>query len=193
MDRQKKNEGKRSEKWLETMNSKDQLEDYIRSNREAFDDKTPPSSVWDKINSSMHTTHATSWWNNVTIWRAAAILFMAMSVYLIIPAKPSDDNAKLALKEFGDVEAFYIREISQKEELIEAIAEGSQPEEFTQDLHQLEAMYLVLKEEMKTRPSKKVKDALVLNFLVRINLLNQQLHKLEEEYEEENAGGEASI
>jgi hypothetical protein len=43
-------------------------------------------------------------------------------------------------------------------------------------------MYNVLKEEMKTSPSQKVKDALVLNLLVRIDLLNQQLHKLEKEY-----------
>ncbi len=54
---------------------------------------------------------------------------------------------------------------------------------FTHDFQQLEAMYMILKEEMKTSPSQKVKDALVLNLLVRINLLNQQLYKLEKEYE----------
>lgn len=59
---------------------------------------------------------------------------------------------------------------------------------FTHDFQQLEAMYLVLKEEMKVRPSQKVKDALVLNLLVRIDLLNQQLHRLEEREEED--GGE---
>jgi hypothetical protein len=53
---------------------------------------------------------------------------------------------------------------------------------FTQDFQQLEAMYLVLKEEMHTHPSQKVKDALVLNLLVRIDLLNQQLHSLEKGY-----------
>ena len=35
---------------------------------------------------------------------------------------------------------------------------------------------------MKSTPSQKVKDALVLNLLVRINLLNQQLYKLDQEY-----------
>lgn len=35
-------------------------------------------------------------------------------------------------------------------------------------------MYQVLNEEMKTRPTEKVKDALILNLLVRIDLLNQQ-------------------
>jgi hypothetical protein len=40
-------------------------------------------------------------------------------------------------------------------------------------------MYQVLKEEMKIHPSQKVKDALVLNLLVQIDLLNQELHKIE--------------
>jgi hypothetical protein len=41
-------------------------------------------------------------------------------------------------------------------------------------------MYNVLREELKNHPSKQVKDALVLNLLVRINLLNQQLYKLDD-------------
>jgi hypothetical protein len=40
-------------------------------------------------------------------------------------------------------------------------------------------MYQVLKTEMRQRPSQDVKDALVLNLLVRIDLLNQQLNKLD--------------
>jgi len=40
-------------------------------------------------------------------------------------------------------------------------------------------MYLVLKDEMKKRPSQDVRDALVLNLLVRIDLINQQLNKLD--------------
>ena len=46
-------------------------------------------------------------------------------------------------------------------------------------------MYMILKEEMKSSPSQKVKDALVLNLLVRINLLNQQLYKLDQEYDKQ--------
>ena len=49
-------------------------------------------------------------------------------------------------------------------------------------LFEISLMYLVLKEEMKNDPSQKVKDALVLNLLVRIDLLNQQLYRLENEY-----------
>jgi hypothetical protein len=54
-------------------------------------------------------------------------------------------------------------------------------------------MYMVLKEEMKSRPSQKVQDALVLNLLVRIDLLNQQLYKLEKAYSKERKSGEDSV
>jgi len=37
-----------------------------------------------------------------------------------------------------------------------------------------------MSEEMKKHPSEKVKEALVLNMLVRIDLLNQQIQKLED-------------
>ena len=50
----------------------------------------------------------------------------------------------------------------------------------TQDFQKLDAMYQVLREEMKNHPSEKVKDALVLNLLIRIDLLNQQIKKLED-------------
>jgi hypothetical protein len=38
----------------------------------------------------------------------------------------------------------------------------------------------VLRDELKTHSSEKVRDALILNILVRIDLLNQQIKKLEE-------------
>jgi hypothetical protein len=41
---------------------------------------------------------------------------------------------------------------------------------------------------MKAHPSKKVKEALVLNLLVRIDLLNQQLQALENNAEEQDGG-----
>jgi hypothetical protein len=54
-------------------------------------------------------------------------------------------------------------------------------------------MYSVLKEEMKNHPSQKVKDALVLNLLVRIDLLNQQLHNLEEDADSKEKKESAKI
>ncbi len=174
------------------MTGKDGLEEFIGRNREAFDDKEAPESVWNRISQNLNLTENRGWWNNLALWKAAAVIFMAASVYFALSGQstPQHNPDELALNEFKDVEAFYISEISQKVELIESISGGEGAEDLTHDFKQLEAMYLVLKEELRTHPSRKVKDALVLNLLVRINLLNQQLQKLEEEYVDEEKGQE---
>ena len=160
----------------------DQLEDFVRQNNSAFDDKEPSEKVWNNVKSSLSLKQKTSLWNSVTVWRAAAVIFMALTAFLLIPKKVGDPAV---LNEFTDVEAFYTRQISDKVDMIESFKRNEGFNGFTRDFEQLEAMYTVLKDEMKARPSTKVKDALVLNLLVRIDRLNQQLHKLEE-------GGEKS-
>lgn len=164
---------------------KDKLENFIDRNRDDFDDKEPAEKVWRGIEKSL--PGGKRLWNSLILWRAAAVLFLALSVYLFIP-KISGTNLqnKQVLSEFNDVEEFYIQQISDKVQLIGQFKEADGLNGFTNDFHQLEAMYMVLKEEMKTHPSKKVKDALVLNLLVRIDLLNQQLHKLETKQDKSN-------
>ncbi|HEY8937636.1 MAG TPA: hypothetical protein VIM65_20560 [Cyclobacteriaceae bacterium] len=164
---------------------KDELEKFVHENRQAFDDREPADKVWSNIQSSLPIAHKVSIWNSVTIWRAAAVVFFALSIYLLIPKTITVHNQAAnrdpAFNEFNDVEAFYVEQISQKVELIDEFQRNEGLNGFTQDFKQLEAMYSVLKEEMKNHPSQKVKDALVLNLLVRIDLLNQQLHHLEED------------
>lgn len=164
---------------------KDQIEDFIKNNKAAFDDKEPSEKVWKKIEASVVKDTSFSLWNSVTLWRAAAVIFMVLSGYLLIPKTSDTRQPEIAMKEFADVEQFYFQQISQKTEMIHEFQQMEGLNGFTQDFKQLEAMYNVLKEEMKNRPSQKVKDALVLNLLVRIDLLNQQLHKLEKEYKPE--------
>ena len=171
---------------------KDRLEEFIRENRAAFDDKEPSDKAWKNINASLRSNR-TSVWNSVVLWRAAAIIFMVLCGYLLIPKNAENsiaqDNTSTqdnSSSEFDDVEAFYIRQISEKVEMIDEFQKSEGLNGFTHDFQQLEAMYMVLKEEIKTSPSQKVNDALVLNLLIRIDLLNQQLHKLEKEYSKDN-------
>lgn len=161
---------------------KDRLDDFIDRNRQSFDNKVPSERVWTSIESALGFKKNTAI-TALNLWRAAAVIFMAVSAYLLIE-KSQLSAQKVALKEFSDVESFYISQISEKTELIRGF-ESEGLNGFTNDFRQLEAMYQVLKEEMKNRPSQKVKEALVLNLLVRIDLLNQQLHRLEKEQEPE--------
>lgn len=158
---------------------KENLEEFIRANREAFDDREPSTTIWKSIESRMFGKQTS---NALIYWRAAAVLFMGLSAFLLYSKFGESRDNRLVMREFKDVESFYIREISDKVDMIEA-SRGNEAglNGFTKDFKQLEAMYEVLKDEMKVRPSKKVKEALVLNLLVRIDLLNQQLHKIDQE------------
>ncbi|MBL7856423.1 MAG: hypothetical protein JNM57_01945 [Cyclobacteriaceae bacterium] len=172
---------------------KDELEDFIHQNREAFDDKEPSGGIWKGVESALSPETKLAWWNTVVVWRAAAMVFMVLSIYLLIPKGQASRESTLAMKEFKDVEAFYINEISNKVEMIDEFQRSEGLNGFTQDFQQLEAMYQVLKEEMKNRPSKEVRDALVLNLLVRIDLLNQQLQRLDKTFPTSDQKKDTSI
>ena len=159
------------------------IEDFVKQNRSAFDDKEPSDKIWKNVEASVGLQRG-GWWNSLTLWRAAAVVFMVLSVYMYVQRGGAKQprGSEMALKEFKDVEAFYVEQISEKVEMIDQFQKNEGLNSFTQDFQQLEAMYMVLKEEMHARPSQKVKDALVLKLLERIDLLNQQLHALEKWY-----------
>lgn len=167
------------------------IEDFVRKHREEFDDAEPPARAWEVVAASLPAEKNKRLWNSLNLWRVAAMFFMALSVYLLIPKGNELSRKTEALNEFRDVEKFYIQQISNKVSLIDQYQQTDGLNGFTMDFQQLEAMYMVLKEEMRLRPSEKVRDALVLNLLVRIDLLNQQLHKLEEERKVPNEGTES--
>lgn len=156
------------------------LEEFIHANRNAFDDQEPSDKIWAQISNSLFGKSGSS--NTLIFWRAAAILFMGLSVFLLLSRVTTSQDDTLVLNEFKDVESYYIAEIAHRVNMIETIkGDESGLNGFTNDFNQLEAMYEVLKDEMKSNPSLKVKEALVLNLLVRIDLLNKQLEKLDEE------------
>ncbi len=158
---------------------KDQIENFIRQNREAFDDKEPSGKVWAIISKRLFTNP--SLWNSLAVWRAAAVLLLGVCIYFAVSTIVDHRDKNIALREFTDIEDFYFSQISEK---VDQIKESSGNETglngFTHDFQQLDAMYEVLKEDMKVRPSKKVRDAMVLNLLIRIDLLNQQLQSIDE-------------
>lgn len=170
---------------------KEPLDDFIRANRSAFDDRDPSPQLWSRIaKASEGQRRPDSRW--LPYWRAAAVFFMMLSASLFLYQNRSSVSQAEAIKEFSDVEAFYHHEINHKVKLIGEFQGNSAVNGFTSDFQQLEAMYLVLREEMRQRPSKHVRDALVLNLLVRIDLLNKHLERLETEQETEQKSDDRS-
>ncbi|HMJ68553.1 MAG TPA: hypothetical protein VK508_06650 [Cyclobacteriaceae bacterium] len=165
----------------------DKLKDFIKNHRDEFDNREPSDRVWEGVQKGISGTEGgkiKSLWTSVSIWRAAAVIFLGLSVYLYFGQKieQKNDMSKLQV-EFRDLESFYGGQIAEKVAFIDNL-DGYEDDRFTQDVQKLDAMYEVLREEMKTRPSEKVKDALILNMLVRIDLLNQQIKRLEDSRKE---------
>jgi hypothetical protein len=154
------------------------IEKFIHAHRHEFDDQVPSDRVWQKVRNSLFPNRRL--FDSVFFWRAAAVVFMITTVGLLVQRMGDTENGQVSLREFQDVEAFYNNQITATFELIEANSDvDGLLNGFTKDFQHLEAMYQVLKEELKTRPSKRVHDALVLNLLIRVDLLNQQLQKLD--------------
>jgi hypothetical protein len=166
---------------------KDKLRDFINEHRDEFDNREPSDRVWSKI------SHATFQGiprkrriTQLSVWRAAAVLFFGLSVYLFIAPHEKREVSKLQT-ELKDIEAFYGDQIAEKVAFIDKL-DGYEDDKFSQDLKKLDAMYEVLREEMKSSPSAKVKDALILNMLIRIDLLNEQIQKLEDHRKNDEDG-----
>jgi hypothetical protein len=83
---------------------KDQLEDFIRQNKAAFDDKEPSENVWTTIRRQLFNT--VSLWSSVTVWRVAAMVLLGLCIYLATPKIADQHENTIALNEFKDVEKF---------------------------------------------------------------------------------------
>lgn len=165
---------------------KDSLKEFVDKNREAFDNKTPSEKVWKKVEANLPQMKLVSLWNSAALWRIAAALFMGVSVVLFLSKQDKTAEKEMAYQlkgEFKDVESFYTDEIAKRVALIDDFGGSFENDQFTQDFEKLDAMYQVLRDELIARPNEKLRDALILNILVRIDLLNQQIKKLEESKE----------
>lgn len=160
---------------------KDSLKEFIDNHRDEFDDRIPNEKVWSEIQSELRRGRIVSLWNNLVVWRVAAVLLLGLSAFLFMSQnglRAGKEQTQMQ-SEFASLEKFYSQQIDDKIELIDNIQDFDQDESFTQDMQKLDAMYQVLREQMKSNPSDKIKDALILNMLVRIDLLNQQLAAIE--------------
>jgi len=158
---------------------KDKLKDFIDQHRAGFDNREPSDGVWPRIERKIPVKRK-SFFTEVSIWRAAALLFFGLSAYMFVTNQYGEKKEVSKLQvEFKDLELFYGDQIAEKVAFIDKL-DGYEDDQFSQDVKKLDAMYEVLREEMKLSPSEKVKDALILNMLIRIDLLNQQIQKLED-------------
>ena len=158
----------------------DKWEKYIKDNREAMDYMEPPIGMWQRIEKGNQKNKGL---NLNNLWKAAAIIFFALSVGLLLnrPANlPIAENENIN-GELLQVEQYYTSLINEKIDIITSneVLSPAIEKEFLQDVKKLDSAYQQLKLTMGATPSDKIKDAMIVNLQMRIELLNQQLEILE--------------
>ena len=185
---------------------KDNLERFVRDNREAFDDREPLDDLWRKIETSLgkestnhvgsdqtppfqrvHKSYPIHWTRVILDWRMAAsvtvLLLAGMFLYV---------NNRYGVSHQPEVVAAsptYAREVVQFTRLIDdkraelkRITEDNPAlyRAFATDLDRLENSYQSLKADLPLNPNQDVLiQAMIQNLHYQINLLNEQLRVIQ--------------
>lgn len=172
-----------------TMNN---LEQYIRNNKEEFDNKEPRDKLWTRVEKELDNGKTDYSW----MWRAAVVILLAVSGYLIWERQDHAIETTVASEfyldaQFTETELYYTQLIAQKRLLVVDyhLEDQEIKQDFKMDLASLDTIYLELKQEFINTNNEAVLDALINNLQARMQLLNQQLMILEtiEKHDDEKA------
>lgn len=164
----------------------DRLEEFIKENREAFDQYEPSGKVWEQISKSKTKTKTvifTNWFLRVAAVLAVVAIFAVTITKTDIfnsgeIAQQSDDPE---LRELIEAEAFYASQVNKKMDEIRKcyVAYPDIKEDVEMDLNELQQMYNELKTDLKENVSKKtVIEAMIENNRYRLKMVDEVLDQI---------------
>jgi hypothetical protein len=165
----------------------DRLEDFIKNNREDFDELEPSPEVWTRIAQNATKSKRIRFSGNLL--KVAAILVFAIifSVLIMKDAGFRNDNSTAAkidpeMIELIEAEAYYAGQVNKKMEEIEKCYD-TYPEikdDVEADLNELQEMYNTLKTDLNENISKKeVIEAMIENNRHRLKMVDEVLEQID--------------
>lgn len=164
----------------------DRLEQFIKDNREAFDEKVPSPKVWENIDKAItptKTVRLNPVWLRVAAVVAVVIIsaVLATQTGILSPAEYTAKSADPELRELIEAEAFYAQQVNGKLKEIRKCyyTNPELKEEIETDLNELENMYNVLKKDLQDNISNKmVIEAMIDNNRNRLKLVDEVLEQI---------------
>ncbi|HWK98656.1 MAG TPA: hypothetical protein VNQ55_01860 [Parapedobacter sp.] len=167
------------------------LKSYIQKNREAFDDATPPSDLWQRIAKGLDDQDhqpvkklgsRRAW--IMQVLKVAAVTFVVgvigISIYFYGKREAYLDYSRIN-PDLAAAQQAYAQLATQKKDSIEYIA-ASNPAlygEFSKVINQMESNYDMLKQEFAQSPNREMTlEAMIRNLQAQIDILSQQLDVL---------------
>jgi len=159
----------------------DFLEKLAKESRDQFDTGVPSNNVWSRINHGLERDGASSWKRN--LWKYAAILFLVSTVVLLtdrLGVRSSESVQTAEASDFDQIEHYYTQLIEEKQDLLTTYESEALEESFRNDLDQLDDLYAELKDQFENDiGDQKVKDAMIINLKIRLDILSRQIEILE--------------
>ena len=164
----------------------DRLEEFIKTNREAFDQHEPSDKVWKRISKSKRKLKTISFARYFL--RVAAVLAIAI-VFTVLIVKTnlfSPDDLKVQtddpeLRELIEAEAFYANQVNSKLEEIRKCYDTFPEikEDVESDLIELQEMYNMLKMDLNENISKRaVIEAMIENNRYQLKMVDLVLDQI---------------
>jgi hypothetical protein len=170
------------------------LEDFIKANREEFDDLEPSAGLWSRIEQQMPATvvdinpkkKEAKTFSLGFVLRVAAIVVVVMGVGFSIylkTSKPAGVNLAAINPEYAKQQVQYTSLIETKRTELKELTKSDPQlyEEFSGEIVKMEASYKKLKKDLATSPNQeRVLRAMIRNLQIQTEVLNQQLQVIEQ-------------
>ena len=165
---------------------KDNLEQFITNNRDAFDDATPNLKVWANIDKALEGNQPNKkkkaiWWRASRVAAAAFVLIVAGTAlgYFIAQPQGQTDMASQFSEEFQDTRAFYERQLQDKTVRLASYQHNDLS--VKQDLDQFDEVMKELRLELEEAPKgseEMIINAMIQNYQAKLYVLDRVFQQL---------------
>ena len=162
------------------------LEEFIKANREEFDQMEPSQEVWENISKNSRK-HKVLRLNRKLLQVAAVVVFVIISSVLIlktnilIPKRSAQNTTDPELRELMEAEAYYAQQVDGRLKEIQKCyyTNPELKQEIETDLNELQDMYNTLKLDLKENISQKIViEAMIENNRIRLKLVDDVLEQI---------------
>ncbi|NND88369.1 MAG: hypothetical protein HKM28_03880 [Flavobacteriaceae bacterium] len=167
------------------MMNKDNLEQFIRERRAAFDDKEPPRMAWDKIQQKLNKDNKVP--RRISLWhftRIAATVAILVGIGMVIGrySAPATETAYVEenFPEFVEAQNYFQMEVDER---LARLASYSYDAGLQDDMVQLDQFMEELKAELQVAPKgseDKIIQAMISNYQTKLDILERVLKSVED-------------
>jgi hypothetical protein len=167
----------------------DPLEDFIRSNRDQFDDQEPSPEVWLRIQKSQKQPHIRYWQSPLIKVAAVAAVFALGYLFSVWVGQRSPEAETVAVQKqispelqvLQEARMYYSSMIAEREQQVYLLTADNQPlqEEIREEFEHLDRAFKSLENDLADQvASEEVIEAMIQHYRIKLDALEDILYQI---------------